>query len=162
MGLITAGLKPRPSGPALPALAFRLRPSSPGLPAPPFHPSLPPRASTLPVSPCIRAATLIETWLHAPGRARILGPPEPKETSRVRLRDWRNTVAATRKNSARVSARKFADIAEHAFARLPAAEQERRIVALERAAAKLSRNGNSKASRKRQTASIPLHTRARE
>ncbi len=67
-----------------------------------------------------------------------------------------------KKISKREFARRFADIAEHALSKLPAEEQERRVAALERAVSRISREGNSKASRTHQTPLIPLHTRARE
>jgi hypothetical protein len=68
----------------------------------------------------------------------------------------------TKKISTQQFARKFADIAEQALGKLPAEEQERRIAAFERAVSKISRAGNSKASRTHQTPATPLHTRARE
>lgn len=68
----------------------------------------------------------------------------------------------TKKISTRQFARQFADIAEQALGKLPADEQEKRIASFERAVSKISRDGNSKASRTHQTPSIALHTRARE
>lgn len=70
-------------------------------------------------------------------------------------------MASKGKISNRQFAREFAKIAEQALAKLPAEEQEKRVAAFEKAVARISRGGRSKASRTHQTPSIPLHIRAR-
>jgi hypothetical protein len=87
-----------------------------------------------------------------------------KDWAKVTLRlGWpENQMPKAKKISTKQFAREFANVAEQALGKLPADDQEKRIVAFERAVSKISRDGNSKASRTHQTPSISLHTRARE
>ena len=59
-------------------------------------------------------------------------------------------------------AKRFARIAEESLAKVPPAEQDRRIADFENAVVKIVRGSPSKVSGTSRTPVIPLHTRGRE